>query len=110
MLSRLARERQRVVDAGQHAFLAYIAFELGEPSLEERQVQLVSLVGEGRHALPHLSHAGLAIAQPSSSPATNHSSIRQILREPIFLAERDKGFSSRQQCFGVAAKSFKESP
>jgi hypothetical protein len=45
MLSRLIGERQRVVDPAQGSVrVVPFAFELGEPTLEERHMQPVSLV------------------------------------------------------------------
>jgi hypothetical protein len=107
--SGLGRQSEGAVDPAQSAF-ANLAFNFGKQTLEEWHVQLAFLLSEDRNGFLHLSHADVPAAEPSFCPTAKRISPRQKLREPIFLAELDKGFGHSLNSFSIAANSFKSSP
>ena len=67
--SRLDRERERCVDPARGAFrVLSFGFELGEQTLDERDPQLVSLLGMCSERLSKLRLAHRTLAEPSVRP------------------------------------------
>jgi hypothetical protein len=69
VLTGLIRERQRFVDPAQGSVRVIpLGFELGEPALEERDKQLVSLAEICRQRFSETGHRAFAIAEPDARP------------------------------------------
>src|ERR1700729_2753523 len=95
MLSGLARQRQRFIDAGQGGLRASrLGFDLRQESSIERQIELVALTGVIRQRLSKLGRAGVATADLRTRPGQGQRSKGQIERKTAFSAERDNGFRS----------------
>ena len=68
-LSRLIRQRQSFVDPAQGAVRVLpLGLELGEQTLEERRMDLVSLVGVRGKCFPKSRHPAFTVAEPGASP------------------------------------------
>jgi len=78
--------------------------ELGQPALEERRKQLVSLAGVCGQGLSKLCDAGRTVAEPSARPTGEQRAYSLIEPEAVRSADFKDGVRRAAGGFGIVTK------